>query len=330
MNCRRESTFVSLKLSSFVLPGRSMWFELTPQTTLPPQVNIFFDEGPEGFDGADVDVEQIFYQSPAGEKKVPMFICKAKGYVPDGATPTILYCYGGFGISITPSFSLQAVAWVKKFGGVYAVANIRGGGEYGEAWHDAGKQRHKENCFTDLAAGAEELIRRNYCSPATLAINGGSNGGLVVSATGLKYPHLFRAVIADVGVLDCFKFHKFTIGHAWRSDFGDPDVEADFRILQTYSPLHNVRCNVGYPAFLIKTGDHDDRVVPLHSLKFLATLQHANPEQTGADGSRTGPFLGRIEVAAGHGAGKPTSKILQETAETLAFAATELGARYVA
>ena len=205
---------------------------------------------------------------------------------------------------------------------LFDLANIRGGGEYGKAWHDAGKREHKQNCYTDFCAAARFLHDDlKVTSPSKTAIMGGSNGGLLVSACALREPHLFRSVVAAVGVLDMYKFHRFSIGAAWRSDFGDPDVEAQFRVLQQYSPLHNVRANVQYPAMLITTGDHDDRVVPLHSHKFVATLQATSPDFGG-------PFLERVEVAAGHGAGKPTSKVIDEACDTYSFLALSLGATF--
>lgn len=348
---RRDSPFVAIKMASFTLPGRSIYFNLPLGGTEPnseekletPKLTVWQDEGPAGFNGDDFVVTQHFYKSESGDTLVPMFVCRHKSVVvPDEGKPadgaaavassgaakpnanatTIISAYGGFSVSITPSFSLNAFIWMNRFKGVYAVANIRGGAELGETWADAGKRFNKMNCYTDLAAGARFLqTDLRITTPAKTAIMGGSNGGLVVSATALREPHLFGAVVAQVGVLDIFRFHLFTIGNAWRSDFLDPDIEAEFRYQAKYSPVHNVRSNVHYPAMLMTCGDHDDRVVPLHSHIFTATLQHTSPDFGG-------PFLERIDEAAGHGAGKPLSKIIDEAVDTYSFLALALGAKW--
>jgi prolyl oligopeptidase PreP (S9A serine peptidase family) len=225
-------------------------------------------------------------------------------------TRTYLYGYGGFDISLTPAFSPSIIAWMER-GGVFAQANLRGGGEYGKAWHDAGRLKNKQNVFDDFIAAAEYLTAAGYTSSPRLAIGGGSNGGLLVGACLTQRPDLFGAAVPAVGVLDMLRFHKFTIGWAWTSDYGNPDDPEDRAVLLKYSPLHNIHPGTAYPATLVITADHDDRVAPAHSHKFTATLQDA---QAGP-----APILARIDVKAGHGAGKPTAKIIEEKADVWAF-----------
>ncbi|MBQ8363843.1 MAG: S9 family peptidase, partial [Thermoguttaceae bacterium] len=235
-----------------------------------------------------------------------------KGLVKNGANSTILYGYGGFNINMTPSFKPTRTPYLDR-GGVFAVAVLRGGGEYGEDWHKAGTKTQKQNVFDDFIAAAEFLIAEKFASPETLAINGGSNGGLLVGAALTQRPDLFAAAVPQVGVLDMLRYHKFTIGWAWANDYGtSEESEEMFRYLLKYSPLHNVRKDAKYPATMVMTSDHDDRVVPAHSMKFAATLQ-ANADATDA------PLLIRIESKAGHGAGKPTSKIVDEAVDMYAF-----------
>ena len=305
---RRKSTMVSFKITSFLLPGRTYIFDIAdPQGSL----HVFRTDQLDGFDPDKFVTKQVFYTSDDGTK-IPMFILHRSGLQLDGKNPLLLYGYGGFNISLTPSFSPSRLVFLNDFSGVVAIPNIRGGGEYGQRWHDAGRRANKQNCFTDFIASAKYLHGAGFGSPATTCIMGGSNGGLLVAAVANQAPELLRAVVCQVGVLDMFKFHKFTIGHAWTSDYGNPDDEEDFKVLEKYCPLHNIKSGVQYPAILVVTGDHDDRVVPLHSLKYVAQLQHANA-------SMGGPFLARIEVSAGHGAGKPTTKRIQEAADTYAF-----------
>ncbi len=254
--------------------------------------------------------EQRFAVSRDGTK-VPVFVTRAKDAPQDGSGRTILYGYGGFDISLTPSFSVSVAAWL-ALGGTYAVANLRGGGEYGQAWHEAGMREHKQNVFDDFAAVAEMLIAQGYTSRERLAISGGSNGGLLVAATMTQRPDLASAVLCDVGVMDMLRFHTFTVGAGWIPEYGCAETsEAEFRTLLDYSPLANVKTGVAYPATLISTGDHDDRVFPAHSFKFAAALQAAQ--------GGPAPILLFIESDAGHGAGKPLAKALDESANRFAF-----------
>jgi prolyl oligopeptidase len=261
------------------------------------------------FDPAQYETKQIFYASRDGTR-VPMFITAKKGLAQNAANPTILYGYGGFNVPVQPAFSPSVAAWL-DLGGVFAVANLRGGGEYGRDWHEAGIKTHKQNVFDDFIAGAEYLIKEKYTSPQKLAIRGGSNGGLLVAATELQRPDLFAAAIPQVGVLDMLRFGDFTIGKAWESDYGSVDNADEFKALYAYSPLHNVKPGIDYPATLVLTGDHDDRVFPAHSFKFAATLQAADPHGR--------PALIRIETRAGHGQGKPTTMQIDEVADVYAF-----------
>ena len=261
------------------------------------------------FDPAKYETKQVSYASRDGTR-VPMFVTAKKGLALDGSNPTILYGYGGFNIPIQPGYSAAVAAWL-DLGGVYAVANLRGGGEYGRDWHEAGIKTHKQNVFDDFIAAAEYLIAQKYTSAAKLAIRGGSNGGLLVAATELQRPDLFAAAIPQVGVLDMLRFRYFTIGKAWESDYGSVDNADEFKALYAYSPLHNVKPDTDYPATLILTGDHDDRVFPAHSFKFAAAMQAANPQGK--------PKLIRIETRAGHGQGKPTAMQIDEVADIYAF-----------
>src|SRR5688572_30078566 len=255
------------------------------------------------------ETKQVFFNSKDGTR-VPMFVTMKKGTVLDGTNPTILYGYGGFNIAQTPSFSASNLVWL-EMGGIYAVASIRGGSEYGKAWHEGGMLDKKQNSFDDFIAAAQYLIAQKYTSPPKLAISGGSNGGLLVGAVMEQRPELFGAALPAVGVMDMLRFHKFTIGWAWVDDYGSPDDAKQFAALRAYSPLHNTKPGTHYPATLITTADHDDRVVPAHSFKFAAALQHA---QAGP-----APVLIRIDTKAGHGAGKPTSKKIEEFADQWLF-----------
>lgn len=259
---------------------------------------------------------QIFYESKDGTK-IPMFIVHKKGIKMDGNNPTMLYAYGGFNISITPSFSISRAAFIEQ-GGIYVLANLRGGGEYGEKWHEAGTLLQKQNVFDDFIYAAKYLFKNNYTSSDKLAIIGGSNGGLLVGAVMTQQPELFKVAIPIVGVMDMLRYHNFTIGWAWAADYGrSDDNEEMFNYLYGYSPLHNIKKGVSYPATLAITADHDDRVVPAHTFKFIATLQEAN--------SGKNPVLVRIETKAGHGAGKPTDKQISEAADMYSFIMYNLG-----
>jgi len=261
------------------------------------------------FNPADYETKQVFYTSKDGTK-VPMFITHKRGVKLDGNNPTYLYAYGGFNVSLSPAFSVGNLVWM-EMGGVYAQPNLRGGGEYGEEWHQAGMKLRKQNVFDDFIAAGQWLIDNKYTSTPKLAIGGGSNGGLLVGAALTQRPDLFGAAIPAVGVMDMLRFQKFTIGWAWVSDYGSSDNPEEFKALYAYSPLHNIKPGTSYPPTFITTADHDDRVWPGHSFKFAAALQAA---QAGS-----APVLIRIETKAGHGAGKPTSKIIEELADRWAF-----------
>lgn len=261
------------------------------------------------FDPGDYETRQVFYASKDGTR-IPMFVTHRKGIQLDGNNPVYLYGYGGFNISVTPSFSVSNLVWM-DLGGVYAVPNLRGGGEYGEDWHMAGTKLRKQNVFDDFVAAAEWLIQNRYTRSGRLAIGGASNGGLLVGACVNQRPELFGAALPAVGVMDMLRFHKFTIGWAWVSDYGSVDDPEEFKALYAYSPLHNLKPGTSYPATLITTADHDDRVVPAHSFKYAAALQAAHVGKA--------PVLIRIETKAGHGAGKATSKLIEEAADRWAF-----------
>jgi prolyl oligopeptidase len=261
------------------------------------------------YDPTEYQTRQVFYRSKDGTR-VPMFLSHKKGLDLTASTPTLLYGYGGFRIPLTPSFSPAVLAWMEK-GGLYAVPNLRGGGEYGEDWHQAGTKLKKQNVFDDFISAAEWLIARGYTSTPKLAIYGGSNGGLLVGACSTQRPELYGAVLPAVGVMDMLRFHKFTIGWAWIDDYGSSDDPEQFRALVAYSPLHNIKPGTCYPPTFITTADHDDRVVPAHSFKFAAAMQAAQ--------ACDNPVLIRIETRAGHGAGKPTTKLIEEAADRWAF-----------
>ena len=274
-----------------------------------------FRQAKVDFDPSAYEVKQVFYNSKDGTR-VPMFIIHKKGLKLDGTNPTLLYGYGGFNISMTPGFSVSRVVWL-EMGGVYAVANLRGGAEYGDAWWKAGIKDKKQNVFDDFIAAGEYLVKEKYTSPAKLAIQGGSNGGLLVGAVLNQRPDLFGAALPAVGVMDMLRFQKFTIGWAWTSDYGSSDNKDEFPSVYAYSPLHNIKKGTKYPAVMVTTADHDDRVVPAHSFKYAATLQESNASER--------PILIRIETKAGHGAGKPTAKQIEEAADTYGFLVKELG-----
>lgn len=277
-----------------------------------------YEKSKAQFNSDDYESKQVFYTSKDGTK-VPMIISYKKGIKLDGTNPTMLYGYGGFNVSLTPSFSIANAVWMEN-GGVYAVPNLRGGGEYGKKWHVAGTQMQKQNVFDDFIAAAEYLIKEGYTSSEKLAIRGGSNGGLLVGACMTQRPELFKVALPAVGVLDMLRYHTFTAGAGWAYDYGTAeDSKEMFEYLLKYSPVHNVKEGVQYPATMVTTADHDDRVVPAHSFKFAAELQ---AKQTG-----TNPVLIRIDVNAGHGAGKPLSKTIEEMADLQAFTLYNMGLR---
>jgi prolyl oligopeptidase len=268
------------------------------------------------FDGGAFTTEQLFYRSKDGTS-IPMFVTHKRGIVLDGSNPTYLYGYGGFNISLTPSFSVSNLVWL-ELGGVYAQVNLRGGGEYGEKWHESGMLARKQNVFDDFIAAAEFLVAKGYTRPRKLAIGGGSNGGLLIGAVLNQRPDLFGVGLPAVGVMDMLRFQKFTIGWAWTSDYGSSDDPDDFRALYAYSPYHNLKPSPYFPATLVTTADHDDRVVPGHSFKYAARLQEVH-------GGEPRPMLIRIQTDAGHGGGKPVSMVIEEQADRWAFVMANLG-----
>ena len=274
-----------------------------------------FRQAKVDFDPSAYEVKQVFYNSKDGTR-VPMFIVHKKGLKLDGSNPTLLYGYGGFNVAQTPGFSVSRVVWL-EMGGVYAVANLRGGSEYGDAWWKAGIKDKKQNVFDDFIAAGEYLVKEKYTQPSKLAIQGGSNGGLLVGAVLNQRPDLFGAALPAVGVMDMLRYQKFTIGWAWTSDYGSSDNKDEFPAVYAYSPLHNIKKGAKYPAVMVTTADHDDRVVPAHSFKYAATLQESNASDR--------PILIRIETKAGHGAGKPTAKQIEESADIYGFLVKELG-----
>ncbi len=307
---KKEADTLYFSFANYITPGSIYAFEpKAGDTTLynQPKVN---------FDSSNYVSEQVFYTSKDGTK-VPMMISYRKDLKRDGSNPTILYGYGGFNISLTPSFSVANATWM-DMGGIYAVANIRGGGEYGKAWHRAGTQLQKQNVFDDFIAAAEYLQSEKYTSPGKTAIRGGSNGGLLVGAVMTQRPELFKVAIPQVGVLDMLRYHTFTAGAGWAYDYGTAEQSPEmFNYLKNYSPVHNVKAGVTYPATLITTADHDDRVVPAHSFKFAAELQ--------AKASNATPQLIRIDVNAGHGAGMPVAMVIDQAADIYSFTLFNMG-----
>ncbi|KAJ1425092.1 Peptidase S9, prolyl oligopeptidase, catalytic domain [Sesbania bispinosa] len=332
ISARREDSVVFISFTSFLTPGIIYQCDLRTQI---PDMKIFHETVVSGFDRSEFHANQVFVPSKDGTK-IPMFIVARKDIILDGSHPCLLYGYGGFDISLTPYFSVSRLVLARHLGSVFCIANIRGGGEYGEEWHKAGSLAKKQNCFDDFISAAEYLVSAGYTQPRKLCIEGGSNGGLLVGACINQRPDLFGCALAHVGVMDMLRFHKFTIGHAWTSEFGCSDKEEEFHWLIKYSPLHNVRRPweqhpdrpIQYPSTMLLTADHDDRVVPLHSLKLLATMQYALV--TSLDKSpQTNPIIGRIECKAGHGAGRPTQKLIDEAADRYSFMAKMLDAYWI-
>lgn len=305
---KQKDTETFYSFSSFAVPPSTYRYDIeTGESTLLRQAEVKFNPD-------DYETRQIFYASKDGTK-VPMFICHKKGVEPDGTNPTLLYGYGGFNIPLTPGFSVSRLAWM-EMGGVFAMPNLRGGGEYGEPWHKAGTKLQKQNVFDDFIAAAEWLIDNKYTSKEKLAIMGGSNGGLLVGACMTQRPELYGACLPAVGVMDMLRFQKFTAGRFWVDDYGSSDNPEEFKALKAYSPYHNLEGGIQYPATMVTTADTDDRVVPGHSFKFAAQLQACQ--------SGTNPTLIRIETRAGHGSGKPTAMIIEEAADKWAFLAKSL------
>ena len=308
---KKDENVAYYSYTSFNTPGEIYKYDFTTKkSTLHFRPEVKFNPD-------DFEVNQEFYASKDGTK-VPMFIVHKKGLKLDGQNPTLLYAYGGFNISLTPSFSASRIAFLEN-GGVYVMANLRGGGEYGEDWHLAGTKLQKQNVFDDFIAAAEYLISKKYTSSEKLAIQGGSNGGLLIGAVTNQRPDLFKVALPQVGVMDMLRFNKFTIGWAWAGDFGtSEDNEEMFKYLDGYSPYHNIKKGTAYPAILATTADHDDRVVPAHTFKYMARLQEYNSENKL-------PLLVRIDTKAGHGAGKPTAKVIEEYTDVWAFVFYHLG-----
>ncbi len=300
---KQQDTETFYTFTSFTTPNTIYHYDMvTGISTLYRRPEVDFQ--PEAY-----EISQVFYPSKDGTQ-IPMFITHKKGLALDGNNPTLLYAYGGFNVSLSPYFSVSNLVWM-EMGGVYAIANLRGGGEYGEEWHEAGMKLQKQNVFDDFIAAAEWLISHQYTSSKKLAISGASNGGLLVGACITQRPDLFAAALPAVGVMDMLRFHKFTIGWAWCSEYGSPDNPEEFAAIYAYSPLHNLKAGTTYPATMITTADHDDRVVPSHSFKFAAALQAAHQGDN--------PVLIRVETKAGHGAGKPISKVIAEIADEWGF-----------
>jgi len=307
---KKTDKTVYYSFANYITPGTI--YALEPQSGK----SMVYEKPKVDFKGEEYVSKQVFYTSKDGTK-IPMMITHKKGLKLDGKNPTILYAYGGFNISLTPSFSIANAVWMEN-GGIYAVANLRGGGEYGKKWHDAGTKMQKQNVFDDFIAAAEYLIAQKYTSSNFLAIRGGSNGGLLVGATMTQRPDLMKVALPAVGVLDMLRYHTFTSGAGWAYDYGtSQDSKEMFEYIKKYSPVHNVKKGTQYPATMVTTGDHDDRVVPAHSFKFAAELQEKQSESN--------PTLIRIDVKAGHGAGKSVEATIQENADVLAFTLYNMG-----
>jgi prolyl oligopeptidase len=305
---KRSSNEIFYTFTSFTYPSTVFRYDI------PANTSTMLRKTEVKFNPDDYESKQVFVSSPDGIS-VPMFIVHKKGLQMNGQNPTYLYGYGGFNISLNPNFSASRLILLEN-GGIFVMVNLRGGGEYGEDWHKGGMLDKKQNVFNDFIAAAEYLTSNGYTSHEKLAIAGGSNGGLLVGATLNQRPDLFRVAFPAVGVMDMLRFHKFTIGYAWVSEYGSSDDKDQFQYLYKYSPLHNIK-NAPYPSVMVTTADHDDRVVPAHSFKYAATLQEKNTSEN--------PILIRIDSKAGHGAGKPTTKQIEEWADIWSFMFYNMG-----
>eukprot|EP00455_Lapot_gusevi_P030934 TRINITY_DN3335_c0_g4_i1.p1 TRINITY_DN3335_c0_g4~~TRINITY_DN3335_c0_g4_i1.p1 ORF type:complete len:745 (+),score=189.14 TRINITY_DN3335_c0_g4_i1:73-2307(+) len=318
LSARKQDPDFFYSFTSFLYAGITMRYDVnTDQSVVFRQTKVG-DLDPDMFVS-----KQVFYPSKDGTL-IPMYLIHRKDLVLNGSNPTWLYGYGGFNISFLPSFSASRLLFAQHYNGVYALANLRGGGEYGEEWHKAGQLFNKQNVFDDFHAAAEYLIKHQYTCAKKLAIQGGSNGGLLVGACINQRPELYGCAIAQVGVMDMLTYHRFTIGHAWKTEYGDPEDPKHFDNIYKYSPVHNVRDDVEYPSVLLLAADHDDRVVPSHSYKYIATVQHVMGHRV----TQRNPLLIRVHTKAGHGAGKPLKKVIEETAEIMGFVVKTLKAQY--
>ncbi|XP_061597969.1 prolyl endopeptidase-like [Cololabis saira] len=321
LSCKKQHSEFFYKFTSFTTPGIIYHCDLSEPK---PEPRVFRQVEVKGVNQEEFQTSQVFYPSKDGTM-IPMFLVHTKDLKRDGTNPVFLYGYGGFEASIQPYYNVAYLLYVRHLGGVLAVANIRGGGEYGLTWHKAGTLANKQNCFDDFQSAATFLIQEGFTKASRIAINGGSNGGLLVAACMNQRPDLFGCVVAEVGVMDMLKFHKFTIGHAWTTDYGCSDDPDQFQWLIKYSPLHNLPeppySGPPYPAVLLLTADHDDRVVPLHTLKFCAALQHG----VGGSPQQRQPLMVRVDTRSGHGAGKPTAKAILEDTHIYSFIAETLG-----
>ncbi|KAL9244068.1 hypothetical protein vseg_017880 [Gypsophila vaccaria] len=332
ISAQRKDSVVFFRFTSFLSPG--LIFQCDLETDV-PEMKIFKETFVSQFDRSEFLVDQVFVPSKDGTK-IPMFIVAKKGISLDGSHPCLLYAYGGFGVSTTPSFDVRHIVLLKHLGAIFCLANIRGGGEYGEEWHKAGSLGNKQNGFDDFISAAEFLVSRGYTQPKKLCIEGESNGGLLVGACINQRPDIFGCALAHAGVMDMLRYHKFTVGHAWTAEYGCSEKEEEFHWLIKYSPLHNVRRpwerssdhSIQYPATMLFTADHDDRVVPSHTLKLLATMQYVLCTSLD-DSPQKNPIIGLIECNAGHGAGLPTQKQIDEAADRYSFMAKVLNASWI-
>ncbi|XP_057871570.1 uncharacterized protein LOC131077977 [Cryptomeria japonica] len=329
---RRDDSVAFINFRSFLTP--SIIYECNLDSEK-PELQVFRESVISHFDRSEFETKQVFVSSKDGTK-IPMFIVSKKNFPLNGRHPALLYGYGGFNISVTPSLNIARIVIAKHLGAICAIANVRGGGEYGEEWHKAGSLENKQNCFDDFISCAEFLISEGYTQPKRLCIEGGSNGGLLVASCVNQRPDLFGCALAQAGVMDMLRFHKFTIGHAWTTEYGSSENEEEFHRLIKYSPLHNVKKpwemtgvkSSQYPAIMLFTADHDDRVVPLHSLKLLATMQYVLCKSV-KNSPQTNPIIARLETKSGHGAGSPTFKRIERAADRYSFMAKMVGASWI-